>query len=181
MPIKAQKTSATLKKIRLMNQANLNNLSLKMASEDWITVYLAEDVDEKVLAFLTLIIKMLDESLPEKTIRVHHSDKPWINGNIKMQIKARQRAFSHCDKQKYNDLCKSVANQSAIYYQSEASVWQTLNQSKWYDCIYSLVNAENTSQNQLTYSSESTDLLQLAEKLQTVFTKPWSDRYLNTM
>ena len=70
---------------------------------------------------------MLDESLPEKTIRVHHSDKPWINGNIKMQIKARQRAFSHGDKQKYNVLCKSVANliakAKATYYQSKASVW----------------------------------------------------------
>ena len=47
MPIEAQKTPATSKKIRLVNQANLNNLSLKMASEDWITVYSAEDVDEK--------------------------------------------------------------------------------------------------------------------------------------
>ena len=47
MPIKAQKTPATSKKIRHMNQANLNNLSLKMASEDWITVFSAKDVDEK--------------------------------------------------------------------------------------------------------------------------------------
>ena len=107
---------------------------------------------------------MLDESLPEKIIRVYHSDKLWINGKIKTQIKARQRAFSHGDKQKYNDLCKSmayfIAKAKATYYQSKGSVRRTSNQSNWYDCIYSVVNAENTSQNQLTYSSESTDHFQ---------------------
>ncbi|CAB3990669.1 Hypothetical predicted protein, partial [Paramuricea clavata] len=49
-----------------------------MASEDWTAVYSALDVDEKVSAYNSIIIKMLDEFLPEKTIRVHHSDKPWI-------------------------------------------------------------------------------------------------------
>ena len=41
----------------------------------------------KVSAYNSIIIKVLDESLPEETIRVHHSDKPWITSNIKMQIK----------------------------------------------------------------------------------------------
>jgi hypothetical protein len=34
-------------------------------------------------------------------MRVHHSDKPWITVNIKMQIKARQKAFSRGDKPRY--------------------------------------------------------------------------------
>ena len=49
-----------------MKQANLNDLPLKMASEDWTTVYSALDMDEKVSAYNSIIIKMLDESLPEK-------------------------------------------------------------------------------------------------------------------
>jgi hypothetical protein len=49
-----------------MNRANLNDHSLKMASEDWTTVYSALDVDEKVSAHNSIIIKMLDEFLPEK-------------------------------------------------------------------------------------------------------------------
>ncbi|CAB4036865.1 Hypothetical predicted protein [Paramuricea clavata] len=39
-----------------------------MASEDWTTVYSALDVDEKVSAYNSIIIKMLDEFLPEKTM-----------------------------------------------------------------------------------------------------------------
>ncbi|CAB4026744.1 Hypothetical predicted protein, partial [Paramuricea clavata] len=65
-PIKRQKTPVTSKKIRLMKRANLNDLSLNMASEDWTAVYSALDVDEKVSAYNSIIIKMLDEFLPEK-------------------------------------------------------------------------------------------------------------------
>ncbi|CAB4029803.1 Hypothetical predicted protein [Paramuricea clavata] len=106
-----------------------------MASEDWTTVYSALDVDEKVSAYNSIIIKMLDEFLPEKTIRVHHSDKPWITGNIKTQIKARQKAFSRGDQPRYKQLCEKVANliakAKATYYRSKASEFRTSKQSKW--------------------------------------------------
>ena len=108
-PTKRRKTPARSKRIRLKNRANLINLSLKMVSEDWTAVYSTQDVDEKVSNCNSIIIKMLDESLPEKTIRVHHCDKPWITG-IKMQIKARQKAFSRRDKLKYKQFCEKVAN-----------------------------------------------------------------------
>ncbi|CAB4002267.1 RNA-directed DNA polymerase from mobile element jockey [Paramuricea clavata] len=154
-----------------------------MASEDWTTVYSALDVDEKVSAYNSIIIKMLDEFLPEKTIRVHHSDKPWITGNIKMQIKARQKAFSRGDQPRYKQLCEKVANliakAKATYYRSKASEFRTSNQSKWYNCIHSLVNAENTTHTQFPHGPENLDLSDLAEKLQKAFTKPWSDRYTN--
>ncbi|CAB4037422.1 Hypothetical predicted protein [Paramuricea clavata] len=154
-----------------------------MASEDWTAVYSALDVDEKVSAYNSIIIKMLDEFLPEKTIRVHHSDKPWITGNIKMQIKARQKAFSRGDQPRYKQLCEKVENliakAKATYYRSKASEFRTSNQSKWYNCIYSLVNAENTTHTQFPHGPENLDLSDLAEKLQKAFTKPWSDRYTN--
>jgi hypothetical protein len=151
-----------------MKRANLNDLSLKMASEDWTTVYSA--LDEKVSAYNSIIIKMLDEFLPEQTIRVHHSDKPWITGNIKMQIKARQKAFSRGDKPRYKQLCEKVANliAKATYYRSKASEFHTSNQSKWYNCIYSLVNAENTTHTQFPHRPENLDLSELAEN----FRKP---------
>ena len=182
-PTKRQNTLAVSKKIRLMKRANLNDLSLKMASEDWSTVYSALDVNEKVSAYNSIIIKMLDESLPEKTIRIRHSDKPWITSNIKMQIKARQKAFTRGDKPSGKQLCEKVANliakAKAIYYRSKASEFRTTNQSKWYKCIYSLVNAENTTHTQFQHSSENLDLSELAEKLQEAFIKPWLDRYTN--
>ena len=126
---------------------------------------------------------MLDKSLAGKTIRVHHSDKPWITGCIKMQIKARQKAFSRGDKLKYKQLCEKVANliatAKANYYRSNASELRTSNQSKWYKCIYSLLNVENSARTQSLHGPDNIDLSELSENLQKAFIKPWSDRYTN--
>ena len=81
-----------------------------MVSEDWTTVYSTQDAYEIVSNCNSIIIKKCLTSLYlKKTIRVHHSDKPWITGYIKMQIKARQKAFSRCDKLRYKQLCEKVA------------------------------------------------------------------------
>ena len=92
-----------------------------MVSENWTAVYSTQDVDEKVSSCNTIIIKMLDESLPKKTLRVHHSDKPWITGCTK----ARQKAFSRGDKLRYKQPCEKVTNliatANANYYRSKAS------------------------------------------------------------
>jgi hypothetical protein len=98
-----------------------------------------------------------------------------------MQIKARQKAFSRGDKPRYEQLCEKVANliAKATYHRSKASEFRTSNQSKCYNCIYSLVNAENTTHTQFPHRLENLDLSEFAEKLQKAFTKPWSDRYTN--
>ena len=144
-----------------------------MVSEDWTAVYSTQDVDEKVSNCNSIIIKMLDESLPEKTIRVHHSDKPCITGCIKMQIKVRQIAFSRGDKLKYKQLCEKVANliatAKANYYRSNASELRTSNQSKWYKCIYSLLNVENGARTQSLHGPENIDLSELSENFQNAF------------
>ena len=121
----------------------------------------------------------------KKTIRVHHSDKPWINGFIKMQIKARQKAFSRGDKLKYKQLCEKVANlidtAKANHYRSNASELRTSNISKWYKCIYSLLNVENTARTQSLHGPANIDLSELSENLQKAFIKPWSDRHTNVV
>ena len=184
-PTKRRKTPARSKRVRLKNRANSINLSLKMVSEDWTAVYSTQDVNEKVSNCNSIIINMLDESLPEKTIGVNHSDKPWITGYIKMQIKARQKAFSRGDKLKNKQLCEKVANPidtaKANYYRSNASELRTSNQSKWYKCVCSLLNVENTARTQSLHGPENIDLSELSENLQKAFIKPWSDRYTNVV
>ena len=102
-----------------------------------------------------------------------------------MQIKARQKAFSRDDKLKYKQLFEKVANliatAKANYYRSNASELLTSNQSKWYKCIYSLLNVENSAHTQSLHSPENTDLSELSENLQKAFIKPWLDRYTNVV
>ena len=63
-PTTRRKTPSRSKRVKLKNRANLMNLSLKMVSENCTAVYSTQD--EKVSNCNFIIIKMLDESLPEK-------------------------------------------------------------------------------------------------------------------
>lgn len=55
-PVKRQENPSMSKKIRVMKTANLNNLSLKMATEDWNAVYSAQDIDQKVQVFNSILL-----------------------------------------------------------------------------------------------------------------------------
>ena len=83
-PVVMQKTPAKSKRIRLLNTGN--------NQEDWTSVYNAQDIDEKVENFNSILTKTVHKTIPEKTIRVHESDKPWMTGCIKAKIIQQQRA-----------------------------------------------------------------------------------------
>ena len=71
-----QKTPAKSKRIGLLSTGNRNALSLTIIQEDWTPVYEAQDIDEKVGNFNSILTKTVHETIPEKTVRVHESDKP---------------------------------------------------------------------------------------------------------
>jgi hypothetical protein len=58
-----------------MKPENIRSLGLKLNLENWDDVYNTSDVDEKLI--------YLHECLPECSIKVHPSDKPWITPQIK--------------------------------------------------------------------------------------------------
>ena len=121
---------------------------------------------------------MLDEAMPEKTVRMHPSTKAWMTTHIKTQIKARQRAFSLGDKSSYKHLCKDVSNLTKKaklnYYRNKAKDLRMTNPQGWYRSIDALAGAQVGTSNSTTYASND-DLMEIAEQLQTVFTKPWKD------
>ena len=84
----------TSRKVRLTKPSNLAALGLKLNLGDWKSVFHAYDVKNKVCSFTNSIMEILNETLPETTIRVHVSDKPWMTSCIKREIKARQKAYT---------------------------------------------------------------------------------------
>ena len=52
---------------------------------------------------------IVDDTLPERTVRVHPTDKPWMTPRIKKEIKARQRAYTNGYNDKYKQLCDKVS------------------------------------------------------------------------
>ena len=95
------------RQVRLLTPGNLVVLSRKVILEDWSDVYAAEEIDEKVTTSTMLTI--MDETIPERTGRMHPSDKLWMTSFIKTKIKARQRAFSSNYHVRYEQLCATVS------------------------------------------------------------------------
>ncbi|CAB4012075.1 Hypothetical predicted protein, partial [Paramuricea clavata] len=117
------------------------------------------------------------QAMPEVTIRMHTSDKPWITPKIKAQIKARQKAYCRGDKPKYDQLCKKVSklirNAKQSVYHTEGRDLRQKDPAKWYKTVYTLLGAETNHNSLQTPSNE--DLSKVAENLQTAFTNPWKD------
>ncbi|CAB4021160.1 Hypothetical predicted protein [Paramuricea clavata] len=115
--------------------------------------------------------------MPEVTIRMHTSDKPWITQKIKAQIKARKKAYCRGDKSKYDQLCKKVSklirNAKQSFYHTEGRDLRQKDPAKWYKTVYTLLGAETNHNSLQTPSNE--DLSKVAENLQTAFTNPWKD------
>lgn len=56
-----------------------------------------ESCDDK-LAAVTLIVNYgLDTIMPVRSVKVHHTDRPWLNADLKRLIQKRQQAFSSGD------------------------------------------------------------------------------------
>lgn len=171
------KVSPIPKTVREMKPGNWIALGMKMLLEDWSAVFSAQDVDEKVVVFNDLVLDMLNSAMPERTVRFHPSDKPWMTCYIKSQLKARQRAFCRGDQPTYERLRLSVSSlvskAKAVYYQNTAKNYRNSNPEKWFKSVTALAGANVTSAS-LT-STPNGNLSDLAEKLQAAFIKPWKN------
>ena len=148
-PTVMQKTPAKSKRISLLTTSNRNALSLRIIQEDWTPVYEAQDIDEKVGNFNSILTKIVHETIPEKTVRVKESDKPWTIGYIKAKIKQRQRAYARGDLVRYSQLCDTVrgliSQAKAGYYNSKAKDLRSSKAAKWYKTINALIGANDTN------------------------------------
>ena len=173
-----QKIPPEVKQVRVMKPANLNPLGLKLNQEEWEDVLSAEDVDDKVLAFNSIIKNAMDDTMPLKTVRVHPSDKSWLTPQIKILIRDRQRAYTRGDQEKYNQLkakvSRLIANAKQKFYQDKAQDLRHSNPGKWYRSIYAMTGADQ--QHVDITAPSKTELSKLADDLLDAFTKPWEAR-----
>ena len=82
------------------------------------------------------MLTIMDESIPERTVIMYPSDKPWMTSFIETKIKARQRAFSRNDYVRYEQLFATVSRliskAKTSYYRSKAKDLRTTNSAKWF-------------------------------------------------
>ena len=179
VPKQKEKLAIYGKRGGILTPGNLAVLSRKVILEDGSDVYSVEEIDEKVKAFTSTMLTIMDQTIPERTVRMHPSDKPWMTSFIKTKIKARQRVFSRNDLEQYEQLrvivSKLISKAKMSYYKSNARGLRTtnVNPAKWFKSIFSLLGIHNGN-NSLGQTSDD-NIQELAEKLQQVFIEPWEN------
>ncbi len=79
--------------VRDLRPSNKAKLGSYLSRIDWSILKIANTVDEKVQLFEDLILSGLNIIAPEKNIKIHSNDAPWVTAELKSQIKKRQKAF----------------------------------------------------------------------------------------
>jgi hypothetical protein len=72
--------------------SNKHALFIKLSQADWIPLCHTTSCNNKVSLFTEIVSQAIDSTLPMRSIKVHPSDKPWINPEIKNFINKRQNA-----------------------------------------------------------------------------------------
>ena len=77
--------------------------------------------------------------MPERSIKVHQTDKPWMNANLKQLIKRRQKAFSLGDVFLYKLLRNKVNRERKrcrmIYYKNKVQDLQHTKPRDWWRVV----------------------------------------------
>ena len=158
------------KRVRLLTPGNMPRaLNRKIVSENWSDVYAAEEIDEKVKVFSSIMLTIMNETVPERTVRMHPSDKPWMMSFTKTKIKARQRAFTQNDHIRYGELCVTVSDLTSkaksSHYRSKAKVCSEhifiLNSTKKISKNYYTVKIE---QNQQWWNNKKSEIPETRKK-----------------
>lgn len=122
--------------------SNKHKLFTKLSQTNWTPLYYTTSCNDKVSLFTEIISQAMDSTLPMRNIKIHPSDKPWINPEIKDYISKRQRAWliGHTQiytfyRNKVNKLCK---NARRTYFTKRILNTQDTNPKKWWSNIKQL-------------------------------------------
>ena len=85
-------TSVKVRDKRASNVASLDRFFLNVPWEALLSSL--HSVDEKLEIFTELINYGLDNLIPERTIEIYATDRPWMTSQLKRLINKRQKAFA---------------------------------------------------------------------------------------
>ncbi|CAB4037312.1 Hypothetical predicted protein, partial [Paramuricea clavata] len=93
--------------------------------------------NDQKLYFLTSIINYgLNLIMPERSIKVHPNDRPWVNSNLKSLINRRQKAFASDNVTLFKMLRNKVNRERKrcrkSYYQSKVHNLRNTNPRDWW-------------------------------------------------
>lgn len=91
---KIKKTKPFSRNIWLYDKANIVNLHQHLSRIQWYEMFSnVDNVDDICSAWSSLFLNICSEHIPNKTVTIHPKDKPWLDRELKLIMRRRNRLW----------------------------------------------------------------------------------------
>ena len=156
LTFKTYKEKAYKTKFWKYEQADQEAITNKMNSTDWSFIQNLNNIDEINERFSDILIDVANQHIPCINYTKRPTDKPWMNNNIRMQIRQRNRLFQKAKFKKSNIHLMNYKNKSneviTLIREAKSNYFQKLKQTlsdpntrpkQWYKIANEITNLKN--------------------------------------
>ena len=157
-------------KIRDMRDSAWRTLDRWITQKDCTPNFNAPSCEEKFSLLMTELNQAIDTFLPEKVVKKHPSDRPWITNKIKILIRKRQSAFINQGKNSpayryWRNKVRCDIKMAKYYYHHKVVEVEQTNPAKWWREIKKLTGQDIQQEWHHQFLSNSMDTKSLANKI----------------
>ena len=105
-------------------------------------------VDSMAESFITDLTTSINMFFPTKSVRIHHTEKPWITSSIKQLILDTQRAYHSVSPAQWkvrNDKVRDAICKRKVFYQEKVQHLRTSDPRKWWSTINKIYGKSNNN------------------------------------
>ena len=117
-----------------------------ITQHSWTEVLGCEDVQTKWDNYHVTITEAYHHFFPEKTVRLHPADPPWITHRVKRLMQQRNRAYHRRDTHLYkglrNKVIREIRAAKKAHYPTKLRHLKQTSISQWYSKIRSLIGSQ---------------------------------------
>ena len=138
-------------KVRPFTRSGMEKMKSWFIDQSWEEVFQAKSAHEKANIFQNLLIKALDDFLPEKTRKISSDDQVWITHKLKMLDRKRKRIFHkerRSEKWKHlNKLFKQeMKTAKAQFYKNTIADLKTKSPGQWYSALKRITSSDQQNE-----------------------------------
>ena len=176
-PILGHEKKQVTKKIitRDMRESAWRAFGRWMTQKDWNPVLNTSSCEDKFQLFITELKQGIDRYLPQRTVKVHQTDRPWMTKKLKIWIRKRQTAFLKHGKSssmyKYwrNKIQREIKSSKSYYYTHKVADLGHTNPRKWWKQIKSLMGQDIQPEWYYQFLGDNRNAKVLADKINSFF------------
>ena len=147
------KCARTFKKIKVrpFTKSGMKKLKNWFVDQNWKEVFEVESAHEKAKIFQNMLLRALDDYLPEKSRTISSDDQPWMTSKLKKMDRKRKRTY-HLERRskKWKHLNKLFKQEVKIakkqFYIDTIADLKTKAPGQWYSALKRITSSDQQSE-----------------------------------